>query len=830
MALNLDDVLEVELEEIRKRRLHQWQVERARRGALRAAGNGQERTPCEPDLPPTSFRDRIIDGVPLAAVPKGDGAETPLVFNRALEDLERSRKTFLKRQKNRAARHAKHQSGNGSADADTDADDHAISGTTDGLPKNAHYGLVGLALSGGGVRSSTFCLGAIQALEKWGVFSKIDYLSTVSGGGFIGSCLSSLYSDGSTKFPFYHERGVPEGQPMRHLRNYANYLAPRGLVDYLKAPGLLLRGILVNFLIILPYVLLAAISTAVLYGPLVREAIQVTTGQGKGPLTQVEAERWADAGREVILSGSFTFAGWFVVLFLSSLVVFPIAQSLGTVMGWSNWERRNRGNAMLAFGMMLTLCVAAIEAQPIVVYYSAMLWSNPWFKNEIFTLDVWTGIFSVLAGLGATVSGKLAPKTNQLAAKLALLGIGLLGPLVLWLVYLMLTRWAICGPPDWTNRIAGLVGYEPWPVSGRLCFSIPFGANPEKMTWTVVSVLAMVAGIIWLYGFFFINANRNSLHAFYRDRLSRAYLFKRVQPEHGDMHNSKPAASQIIHNDRQALEDLRTKRIERSLADRLKAIPKDLREITWRTLWSLLGTPRRASDEGKYIAPYHLINATINVRRPRTNLVEEGDTPEDGTENGLDLHGRKADFFLFSPHFIGSKVTSYCRTEDMHSVDRHVDLGTAMAISGAAAAPNMGTSTVRPLVFILTLLNVRLGYWLPNPRAVHQRFHPESGLAVSPSPAKLFHRIRERLNKSLKKILYVARLSYRVGPMYLLFEMFGLLNQEWPFINVSDGGHIENLGLYPLLQRRCRRILLIDGVWDPATDDGSTLASTAISN
>ncbi len=45
--------------------------------------------------------------------------------------------------------------------------------------------------------------------------------------------------------------------------------------------------------------------------------------------------------------------------------------------------------------------------------------------------------------------------------------------------------------------------------------------------------------------------------------------------------------------------------------------------------------------------------------------------------------------------------------------------------------------------------------------------------------------------------------------------MFGALNEDWGFINVSDGGHIENLGLYPLLQRRCRLIITVDGERDP---------------
>ena len=52
-------------------------------------------------------------------------------------------------------------------------------------------GLIGLAFSGGGIRSATFGLGVLQGLIREKKFKFIDYLSTVSGGGFIGSCISS---------------------------------------------------------------------------------------------------------------------------------------------------------------------------------------------------------------------------------------------------------------------------------------------------------------------------------------------------------------------------------------------------------------------------------------------------------------------------------------------------------------------------------------------------------------------------------------------------------------------------------------------------------------
>jgi predicted acylesterase/phospholipase RssA len=54
--------------------------------------------------------------------------------------------------------------------------------------------LVGLALSGGGIRSATFNLGVLQGLQSRNALRIFDYLSTVSGGGFIGAWWSAWLS------------------------------------------------------------------------------------------------------------------------------------------------------------------------------------------------------------------------------------------------------------------------------------------------------------------------------------------------------------------------------------------------------------------------------------------------------------------------------------------------------------------------------------------------------------------------------------------------------------------------------------------------------------
>lgn len=98
-------------------------------------------------------------------------------------------------------------------------------------------------------------------------------------------------------------------------------------------------------------------------------------------------------------------------------------------------------------------------------------------------------------------------------------------------------------------------------------------------------------------------------------------------------------------------------------------------------------------------APYHLVNCALNVPASKDSRMQ----------------GRLTDFFLFSRDFCGSPLTGYSATSAWEQVDPWLDLGTAMAISGAAAAPQMGSGTIQNLSFWLALFNIRLGYWIRNP-------------------------------------------------------------------------------------------------------------------
>ena len=136
--------------------------------------------------------------------------------------------------------------------------------------------LTGLAFSGGGIRSATFNLGVLQALAELKLLHRIDYLSTVSGGGYIGGWLAAwtkrLESFGEVQKRLatnrVHQIDDKEPPPIRFLRVFSNYLTPKlGIFsgDTLAMVAIYLRNLLLNQTIVL------AVLTALLLLPRLAE-------------------------------------------------------------------------------------------------------------------------------------------------------------------------------------------------------------------------------------------------------------------------------------------------------------------------------------------------------------------------------------------------------------------------------------------------------------------------------------------------------------------------------------------------------------------------------
>lgn len=131
-----------------------------------------------------------------------------------------------------------------------------------------------LCLSGGGIRSATFCLGVLQGLAQRGMLRRFNYLSTVSGGGYIGSWLSRwLAASGGTVDEAERElakgtESAASAEPAQvaRLRAGSNYLSPVwGLsADFFTLVSIALRNLLLNWLVLLP-LLAAALLVPYLY-------------------------------------------------------------------------------------------------------------------------------------------------------------------------------------------------------------------------------------------------------------------------------------------------------------------------------------------------------------------------------------------------------------------------------------------------------------------------------------------------------------------------------------------------------------------------------------
>lgn len=180
-----------------------------------------------------------------------------------------------------------------------------------------------LCLSGGGIRSATFCLGALQGLAQSGKLGNFHYLSTVSGGGYIGSWLSAWIA--RTDLPTVEaalagSQGGPEPDAVRRLRSYTNYLSPVwGLsLDMLALIAIFLRNLLLHWLVLLPLLtavlMLPRLHLAVLYVGEWKDGARVCAGLAVALLVMTIAYMASDLpasrGKKPIKQGPPTWVAW----------------------------------------------------------------------------------------------------------------------------------------------------------------------------------------------------------------------------------------------------------------------------------------------------------------------------------------------------------------------------------------------------------------------------------------------------------------------------------------------------------------------------------------
>lgn len=588
--------------------------------------------------------------------------------------------------------------------------------------------VIGLALSGGGIRSAAFCLGAMQALDYRGLAEKIDYLSTVSGGGYIGTSMTTAMTTGCAgKFPFTSDLQEGEVPAVQHIRDHSNYLFPQGLLNLFGNVAVYLRGLMANVVLLLPWLLLMAAYT-------------VYSNPDVDHLTTADI-----AGYSFHLPVTLRHFGLTVNALLGLVILFA---------AWALWRSSHWGRNIsdVGFGArffgllsVAVLVLAFFELQPLLLYgmFKVAHAGLDEFQARVASSLKWLGAFFASVGTVVGFLGRFLGDTlkrtsekpgfaafaTRIAVKFAMYLAGAAVPIVLWVAYLYLSFWGIADP-DCT----------PKPCTSNAPAWLQAVTDVAPLADHSILRLYLIAGAVLLIVSWLLSPNSNSLHRLYRDRLSKAFLFDPTQR----------AASMITRKTGAEWDPaLRSSDLK----------PEDTRKV---------------SELNPELAPYHLINAALNIEASKY----------------ANRRGRNADFYIFSPLYTGSRATGYIGMELMEKYAVGLTAGSAMAVSGAAASSNMGSATIKPLVPTLAILNVRLGYWLPNPKAI-------CGELVRPVIARFFDKL------------------------YFLKELFGLLREDSALIYLTDGGHVENLGIYELLRRRCKLIIAIDGEADPEMSFGS---------
>ncbi len=515
--------------------------------------------------------------------------------------------------------------------------------------------LVGLALSGGGIRSAAFNLGILQALARKGLLARFDYLSTVSGGGYIGSCLTWLSARAPGRRFDALELARSRGTVLDWLRAHGKYLITgRGLSGWTLAANVL-AGTLLNLFVLVPLFLVAIALASHEWFALEWPAwLHLEGAPG------VHAH---DGFMLIALAGLLLIA-----LYLLTALVFALSTALPSL-------RRMSAEAYLRRGLG-RLLAAGIIALAI-------------------------GLLPVLAGAEEALIAYLrSDAAGEIVRQASWLGPMLTGGLSMWLA-----KRRASGSSALPIVGISLLLYGGFTALYHLAHHTTLVSSEAFRWWLLGSlVLALICDI-----------NSISMHSYYRSRLAEACL-----PE---VESSTSMCGTADH----------------PVLFRLRALSP-------------------ASG-----APLHLINTTLNTTSSRD--------PK--------LRSRNGENMILSPVFCGSSATGYRRTESY--LGGRLTLSTAFSISGAAVDPDTYATKSRPISFLMTLLNARLGAWVDNPRKTPRKWR------------------------------------WPAWYQLMLREMFGRgLSETEAKIHLADGGHFENLGLYELLRRRCRFIVVSDAGADPA--------------
>jgi len=615
---------------------------------------------------------------------------------------------------------------------------------------------IGICCSGGGIRSAAFNLGALQSLDGAGVLRRARYLSAVSGGAYIASAyaVASRHSDPEllAERPAFTP-GTPEES---WVRNHCSYLT-NSFTETVRLMAIVLVGLLANLLFFTALLWTVARPLGWFYAwwqPGLRVPEACSPGLSGAAAVDVGCYRTAQlAGLRgwAVIAGLLAGAGLTLTLFVRMFQPgWPLRQALRRIAG-----------ILFAAGVVVALVTLVLPE--LIVLTRNVLGDRPGTGpigndvGEASSSDKGAANLGAIAVVGgtATVVALMVQLARPLHAAARTGARTLVGA----------TRWTqrlSQGLRRVANMLLGAV-VGPLILAAAALFILNGGATAappsgrELAVWGGVTVFTLV--MLW-----FADVTSWSLHPLYKWRLAQTFAVVRSR---------RPGA-------------------EGGTAGLLPyEVPMKLSDFA----------PDRfpGSTPGRPAFPELLVCAAVNVS-------DQGTTPP----------GRSSLPFVFSPSTVGhpdkvvvarpspwwrrllyparsvgdtlpygplqmDTATYEARMNPRRS--RDVTLSAAVAVSGAAIAPSMGKMTRAPYRFLLALANVRLGVWLPNPANMPAGCtRDDEGVVPPPNPRQV----------------------------RLLYEVAGRHRVRSKFLYVTDGGHIENLGLLELLRRRCTTIVCLD--------------------
>ena len=681
------------------------------------------------------------------------------------------------------------------------SEDAVAHASADAKPQPVEH-IVGLAFSGGGIRSATFCLGVLQAIARKGRLRHIDYLSSVSGGGFTAGFLGRAFTRervGVAADPCGRAQEILSNDrsgPLTWLRTQANYLFDAGASDWLVVLGNFFRSLFTVYLVlgVLVFAVFATL-TGISHQALYRHLAPVPPAAFSR--LPVEVSPW-----------------WWVPVAIAGLVILPMM--LGFWLGPKPLSYRSVSTYPFA-AWLVVLAGSAIAlvrfgginyAGPtLVVLALAWLWQEaarqavPGDDEGEFTLEgqavrnrLSRGLGEALVlfavALGWVVLDTLAGyKANIADLNKMLAGLAILTPVLQ--MFRSLAMKMLQGRAGLTatilTKVIGII------LALALLFVLDFAAHClfqtaavwEHYVFILVAFLFSVA-----VGPAFDFLNYSSLQSYYAAHITRTFLG--ASNESRTTRNDVQAANvqTVLPDDDLPHFQYRPETNGGPLHLISVCINETVDQASQREIRDRKGLVMTIGSFGVSVGRRFFATWTESCGIPRWmrfRLWIEGRHGVPPRPPALKAIRLNADPSTFHP---------LARRDLKPAVVKTLSLGDWLGISGAAFSTGRGRETSALNALFMGLLNLRLGFWW------------DSGILAGERPGRYPPNLWQRFKRL---------------PMYF-FHMQSVLLSEWrgrfegpsrELWNLTDGGEQDNTGLYELIRRRVPFIIAVDAGEDP---------------